>query len=75
MRTKERPLGPPALILGPLCRSRRSNAVGRYLEAHGIPSSQLIARGFGKTIFVAPNDTDERRVQNRRVEQNPVSSQ
>jgi len=51
---------------------RRADAVAVYLEGKGIPSSRLVARGFGKTNFVAPNDTDEGRAQNRRVELTPV---
>ena len=47
---------------------RRSNAVVDYLARAGIPSSQLIPHGYGKTDFVAPNDTAEGRAQNRRVE-------
>jgi outer membrane protein OmpA-like peptidoglycan-associated protein len=46
--------------------------VARYLEGEGIPESRLIPRGFGKTNFVAPNDTDEGRAQNRRVELKPT---
>jgi hypothetical protein len=51
---------------------RRAEAVARYLEDKGIPESRIIPRGFGKTNFVAPNDTDEGRAQNRRVELKPV---
>jgi len=51
---------------------RRSEAVASYLETQGISSSRLVPRGLGKTNFVAPNDTDEGRAQNRRVELNPV---
>ncbi len=51
---------------------RRAEAVAKYLEAKGIPAAQLIPRGFGKTNFVASNDTDEGRAQNRRVELNPT---
>src|SRR5208283_5174671 len=47
---------------------RRSNAVVDYLVKAGIPSSQLIPHGYGKTDFVATNDTAEGRAQNRRVE-------
>jgi outer membrane protein OmpA-like peptidoglycan-associated protein len=47
---------------------RRADAVEDYLEKAGIPSSQLIPHGYGKTNFVAPNDTPEGRAQNRRVE-------
>jgi len=47
---------------------RRSDAVVDYLVKAGIPSSQLIPHGYGKTNFVATNDTAEGRAQNRRVE-------
>src|ERR1019366_3265846 len=47
---------------------RRSNAVVNYLVKAGIPSSQLIPHGYGKTDFVATNDTAGGRAQNRRVE-------
>ena len=47
---------------------RRSNAVVNYLVKAGIPSSQLIPHGYGKTDFVATNKTAEGRAQNRRVE-------
>lgn len=52
---------------------RRAQAVAAYLEDHGIESSRLIPRGFGKTDFVASNDTDEGRAQNRRVELVPTN--
>jgi OmpA-OmpF porin, OOP family len=51
---------------------RRAAAVAGYLERKGIPASRLIAKGFGKTRFVASNDTDEGRSQNRRVELVPA---
>jgi OmpA family protein len=51
---------------------RRAEAVAGYLEDKGIPESKIIPRGFGKTDFVAPNDTDEGRAQNRRVELKPT---
>ena len=47
---------------------RRANAVVDYLVKSGIPESRLIPHGYGKTDFVAPNDTAEGRAQNRRVE-------
>ena len=47
---------------------RRADAVVDYLVKAGIPSSQLIPHGYGKTDFVATNDTAEGRAQNRRVE-------
>ena len=51
---------------------RRAESVAAYLEDKGIPSSQLIPQGFGKTNFVASNKTAEGRAQNRRVELVPV---
>lgn len=51
---------------------RRAESVANYLEDQGIPSSQLIPQGFGKTGFVAANSTAEGRAQNRRVELVPV---
>jgi len=39
-----------------------------YLVKAGIPESRLIPHGYGKTDFVATNDTAEGRAQNRRVE-------
>jgi len=47
---------------------RRAEAVASYLESKGIVVSRLVAHGYGKTHFVASNDTAEGRAQNRRVE-------
>jgi outer membrane protein OmpA-like peptidoglycan-associated protein len=54
---------------------RRAEAVAAYLEDKGIPASQLVPQGFGKTHFVATNRTAEGRAQNRRVELVPVDQQ
>jgi OOP family OmpA-OmpF porin len=51
---------------------RRADAVAMYLEDRGIPASQLIPQGFGKTKFVATNSTAEGRAENRRVELVPA---
>jgi OmpA-OmpF porin, OOP family len=51
---------------------RRAEAVVGYLGDKGIPASQLIPQGFGKTHFVATNSTAEGRAQNRRVELVPA---
>ena len=47
---------------------KRSESVANYLKQQGISPSVLIIQGFGKTDFVATNDTAEGRAQNRRVE-------
>lgn len=46
----------------------RAAAVRKYLEGKGIAASRLRSEGFGQTKPVAPNDTDEGRSKNRRVE-------
>jgi OmpA-OmpF porin, OOP family len=51
---------------------RRAAAVVKYLAKAGIPENQLVPHGYGKTDFVATNDTAEGRAQNRRVELLPV---
>lgn len=51
---------------------KRAESVVNYLVQQGIPGSRLIAHGYGKTGFLAPNDTDEGRAQNRRVELIPI---
>ena len=51
---------------------RRADAVVNYLVQQGIPATQLVPNGYGKTDFVASNDTAEGRAQNRRVELMPV---
>jgi outer membrane protein OmpA-like peptidoglycan-associated protein len=51
---------------------RRADAVATYLEGKGISADRLIPQGFGKTNFVASNDTSEGRAQNRRVELTPI---
>jgi outer membrane protein OmpA-like peptidoglycan-associated protein len=51
---------------------RRAESVVRYLVKAGIPESQLAPHGYGKTDFVASNNTAEGRAQNRRVELLPT---
>ena len=46
---------------------RRAQAVVDYLVAHGIAASRLSAQGFGASNFVASNDTEAGRAENRRV--------
>jgi outer membrane protein OmpA-like peptidoglycan-associated protein len=47
---------------------RRANSVRRYLEAQGIASNRLTARGLGEHAPVSDNDSAASRQQNRRVE-------
>ena len=51
---------------------RRADAVVNYLGQQSISQSRLIPHGYGKTNFVATNDTPEGRAQNRRVELVPM---
>jgi len=47
---------------------RRANSVAAYLESRGVQSARIGTRGFGETQPIAPNDTEEGRAANRRVE-------
>jgi OOP family OmpA-OmpF porin len=46
----------------------RAKSVMAWQTAHGIGPERLSFKGFGKTMPVATNDTDEGRAKNRRVE-------
>lgn len=46
----------------------RANAAREYLIAHGFPADLLVAKGYGETMPIATNDTEEGRQMNRRVE-------
>ena len=47
---------------------RRANSVRDYLIRHGISADRITAHGYGPIPPIAPNDTDEGRAENRRVE-------
>lgn len=53
---------------------RRAKSVVAWLKARGIPSKRIIAKGYGKTRYIAPNDNPdgsdnpEGRQMNRRIE-------
>ena len=47
---------------------QRANAVKDALVQRGIESSRIRTRGFGMTMPVVPNDTEENRAKNRRTQ-------
>lgn len=55
--------------------AQRALTVTRALAAAGVPADRLFAAGFGEAHPVAPNDTDENRARNRRVEISPIPRQ
>lgn len=46
----------------------RAQTVANFLIAHGVASDQVSSAGFGSADPIAPNNTDQGRAQNRRVE-------
>ena len=46
----------------------RARTVETFLEANGVPRTQVASKGFGPDVPVAPNTTAAGRAQNRRVE-------
>ncbi|MFH1320999.1 MAG: OmpA family protein [Bacteroidota bacterium] len=46
----------------------RAEAVREYLISRGIAEERMIARGYGETLPLASNDTEEGRAENRRTE-------
>ena len=47
---------------------KRARSVMEYILSKGIAASRIISQGYGETKPVVPNDTDENRQLNRRVE-------
>ncbi len=47
---------------------KRAEAVRQYLIDHGIEPDRLIAKGYGESKPIVPNDSPENRAKNRRVE-------
>lgn len=47
---------------------RRAEAVRDFLVSQGVPADQISLKGEGRCCYVAQNDTEEGRQQNRRVE-------
>ncbi len=46
----------------------RARSVKEYLLSKGIDEKRIVSQGYGETRPVVPNDTDENRQLNRRVE-------
>ncbi len=53
--------------------AERALTVTRALVAAGLPADRVFAAGFGDNHPVAPNDTDDNRARNRRVQIVPVA--
>lgn len=53
--------------------NNRAQAVVKYLVSKGIDQQRLSFKGFGETVPVADNTTDEGRAQNRRTEMKVIS--
>lgn len=47
---------------------RRANTIKKYLVTKGIDEKRLTAQGFGDTRPLVPNDSEENKAKNRRVE-------
>jgi len=47
---------------------RRAASVVKYLVDNGVPVSRLVSKGYGESNPKMPNNTDENRALNRRVE-------
>ncbi len=52
----------------------RAETVRRYLTDHGIDPSRLTARGYGPSVPIASNRTEQGRQANRRVELNELDA-
>ncbi len=46
----------------------RAEAVKEYLVKEGIPAERLISKGYGASVPISSNDTEEGKAQNRRTE-------
>ncbi|RME96915.1 MAG: OmpA family protein, partial [Bacteroidetes bacterium] len=48
--------------------AERAAAVAKYLISRGIPPIQVQHKGYGKSVQIASNDTEEGRRKNQRIE-------
>ena len=53
---------------------RRADSVRKEVVAQGIAAARISARGFGEDNPIVPNDSDENRAKNRRIEIRVVST-
>ncbi len=53
--------------------SKRAGVVHAYLVGNGIATARLSYKGYGESVPVVPNDSDENRARNRRTEFRVVS--
>ena len=53
---------------------QRAAAVAEYLITKGIAKRRIISKGYGKTQPLVPNNSDENRAKNRRVELKVIST-
>ena len=51
---------------------QRAASVADYLSYQGVARPRIATRGYGKTMPIASNDTEEGRARNRRVEIAPI---
>jgi len=52
---------------------RRADNVRNYLGTKGIESNRLVSKGYGETVPLESNDTEEGRAANRRTELRIIS--
>ncbi len=47
---------------------KRVQSVAAYLTAHGVQATRLVSKGYGESKPLKPNDTEENKQTNRRIE-------
>lgn len=47
---------------------KRAESVVNYLLQKGIDKTRIVAKGYGETQAISPNDTEENKAKNRRIE-------